>query len=318
VNGEKLLESLGDGLAGFRGSLQPDQPLAPVVWFRAGGPAEILAMPVDENDLALLMRALPADIPVTVIGLGSNMLIRDGGVPGIVVRLSARGFGKAVVEGNRIRAGAALADRLLAAAAFDAGLGGFAFYHGIPGGLGGALRMNAGANGTETCERVVEIVAIDRRGERHVLSNADMGYAYRHSNAPADLIFVEAVFEGEPAEPEDIRLQMDAVQEHRESAQPIKSRTGGSTFKNPLDNKAWQLIDAAGCRGLRIGGAQVSEMHCNFLLNVDNATAHDLELLGETVRARVLETSGVKLDWEIKRIGEFLPGEEIEPFLGQG
>jgi len=288
-----------------------------VVWFRAGGPAEVLAMPADEADLIVLMRAVPEDIPLTVIGLGSNMLIRDGGVPGIVVRLSARGFGKVSVEGNRIRAGAALADRRLAAAALDAGLGGFAFYHGIPGGLGGALRMNAGANGTETCERVVEIVAIDRAGNRHVLSNADLGYSYRHSDAAGELIFVEAVFEGEPAEPEDIRLQMDAVQEHRETAQPIKSRTGGSTFKNPEGGKAWQLIDTAGCRGLRIGGAQVSEMHCNFLLNVDEATAHDLELLGETVRARVLETSGVRLEWEIKRIGEFLPGEAIEPFLGQ-
>lgn len=318
MNGEALLERLGDRLSGFRGSLQPDQPLAPIVWFRAGGPAEILAMPADADDLADLMRAAPRDVPVTVIGLGSNMLIRDGGVPGIVVRLSARGFGHASAEGNRIRAGAALADRRLAGAALDAGLGGFAFYHGIPGGLGGALRMNAGANGVETCERVIEVVAIDRAGERHVLSNAEMDYSYRHSGAADDLIFVEAVFQGEPADPDDIRLQMDAVQEHREKAQPIKSRTGGSTFKNPPGSKAWQLIDAAGCRGLRIGGAQVSEMHCNFLLNVDNATAHDLELLGETVRSRVLETSGMKLDWEIKRIGEFLPGETIEPFLGQG
>jgi UDP-N-acetylmuramate dehydrogenase len=318
LNGAALIERLGDRLGGFRGSLQPDQPLAPIVWFRAGGPAEVLAMPADEDDLAMLMRALPDDIPVTIIGLGSNMLIRDGGVPGIVVRLTARGFGKVSVEGTRIRAGAALADKRLAAAALDAGLGGFAFYHGIPGGLGGALRMNAGANGTETCERVVEIVAIDRAGDRHVLSNADMGYSYRHSDAGRDLIFIEAVFEGEPAEPEDIRMQMDAVQEHRETAQPIKSRTGGSTFKNPEDGKAWQLIDAAGCRGLKVGGAQVSEMHCNFLLNVEDATAHDLELLGETVRARVLETSGTRLDWEIKRIGEFLPGEEIEPFLGRG
>jgi len=318
MNGEALLERLGAALSGFRGSLQPDQPLAPVVWFRAGGPAEVLAMPADEADLALLMRAVPADVPVTVIGLGSNMLIRDGGVPGVVVRLSARGFGKVSVEGNRIRAGAALADRRLAAAALDAELAGFAFYHGIPGGLGGALRMNAGANGTETRERVVEIVAIDRAGERHVLSNAQMGYSYRHCDAADDLIFVDAVFEGEPGEPDDIRMQMDAVQEHRETAQPIKSRTGGSTFKNPDGGKAWQLVDAAGCRGLRVGGAQVSEMHCNFLLNVDEATGHDLECLGETVRARVLETSGVRLEWEIRRIGEFLPGQTVEPFMGRG
>jgi UDP-N-acetylmuramate dehydrogenase len=290
--------------------------LAPIVWFRAGGPADILAMPADEDDLVFLMRAVPEDVPVTIIGLGSNMLIRDGGVSGIVVRLSARGFGKISVEGNRIRAGAALADKRLAAVALEAGLGGFAFYHGIPGGLGGALRMNAGANGTETCERVLEIVAIDRAGGRHVLTNADMGYSYRHSNAADELVFVEAVYDGLPADIDDIRVQMANVQAHREAAQPIKSRTGGSTFKNPDNGKAWQLVDAAGCRGLRIGGAQVSEMHCNFLLNVDNATAYDLELLGETVRARVLETSGVRLDWEIRRIGSFLPDQKVEPFLG--
>ena len=193
---DHLLDRLETNLAGFRGSLQADQPLAPIVWFRAGGPAEILAMPADAEDLAFLMRALPEEIPVTVFGLGSNLLVRDGGVPGVVVRLSARGFGKVEVDGNRMRVGAALADKRLAAQALEAGLGGFAFYHGIPGGIGGALRMNAGANGVETRERVVEVVAIDRRGERHVLSNADMGYSYRHAAAPDDFIFVEAVYEG--------------------------------------------------------------------------------------------------------------------------
>ncbi|MGQ7793543.1 UDP-N-acetylmuramate dehydrogenase [Faunimonas sp. B44] len=311
-----LLDRLRDRLDGFRGSLQPDQPLAPVVWFRAGGPAEILAMPADQEDLAFLMRAVPEEVPVTVIGLGSNLLVRDGGVPGVVIRLSARGFGQVSVEGTRIRVGAALADRRVAAHALEAGIGGFAFYHGIPGGIGGALRMNAGANGVETRERVLEVVAIDRRGERHVLTNADMGYSYRHSSAADDLIFVEALYEGHAEEREAIRAAMDAVQEHRETAQPIKSRTGGSTFKNPPGDKAWQLIDAAGCRGLSIGDAQVSEMHCNFLLNVGNATGHDLELLGETVRARVLERSGIRLDWEIKRIGRFGPGGVVEPFLG--
>jgi UDP-N-acetylmuramate dehydrogenase len=315
---DHLLDRLRDRLAGFRGALQPDQPLAPVVWFRAGGPAEILAMPADEADLALLMRALPDEVPVTVIGLGSNLLVRDGGIEGVVVRLSARGFGQVQVEGTRLRVGAALADRRVAAHALEAGLGGFAFYHGIPGGIGGALRMNAGANDVETCERVVEVVAIDRRGERHVLTNADMGYAYRHSDAPDDLIFVEATYEGVPEDRDRIRAAMDAVQAHRETAQPIKSRTGGSTFKNPDGNKAWQLIDAAGCRGLTIGGAQVSEKHCNFLINTGNATAHDLELLGETVRARVLESAGVRLDWEIKRIGKFAAGRVVEPFLGRG
>jgi UDP-N-acetylmuramate dehydrogenase len=318
---DHLLDRLRGKLAGFRGSLQPDAPLAPIVWFRAGGPAEILALPADEEDLAFLMRALPEEIPVTVFGLGSNLLVRDGGVPGIVVRLSARGFGKVEVEGNRIRVGAALADKRLAAHAFDAGLGGFAFYHGIPGGIGGALKMNAGANGVETRERVVEVVAIDRRGERHVLSNSDMGYSYRHSSPPDDFIFVEATYEGEFEEQEKIRAAMDAVQQHRESAQPVKSRTGGSTFKNPdppgtpNQRSAWKLIDAAGCRGLRIGDAQVSEMHCNFLINTGGATGHDLELLGETVRARVLENSGVRLEWEIKRMGRFGESGEVEEFL---
>jgi UDP-N-acetylmuramate dehydrogenase len=321
---DHLLDRLRSRLAGFRGSLQPDQPLAPIVWFRAGGPAEILAMPADEEDLALLMRAVPEEVPVTVIGLGSNLLVRDGGVPGVVVRLSGRGFGKAAVEGNSLRVGAALADKRVAAHALEAGLGGFAFYHGIPGGIGGALRMNAGANGAETRDRLLEVVAIDRRGERHVLSNADMGYSYRHASVPDDFIFVEAVYEGSFEERESIRAAMDAVQKHRETAQPVKSRTGGSTFKNPdppgtpNQRSAWRLIDAAGCRGLNVGDAQVSEMHCNFLINTGAASGHDLELLGETVRARVLEHSGVRLDWEIKRIGRFGEGGVVEPFLGRG
>jgi len=313
---EHLLGRLRQNLSGFRGTLQPDQPLAPVVWFRAGGPAEVLAMPADVEDLQFLMRALPEEIPITVIGLGSNLLVRDGGVDGVVVRLTARGFGKIEVEGNRIRVGAAMADKRLASNALEAGLGGFAFYHGIPGGIGGALRMNAGANGVETSERVVELVAIDRRGERHVLTNAEMGYTYRHASAPDDLIFVEATYESAFEDRAKIRAEMDAVQAHREKAQPVKSRTGGSTFVNPSGSKAWQLIDAAGCRGLKIGDAQVSEMHCNFLLNTGKATGHDLELLGETVRARVLENSGVRLEWEIKRLGKFGASGPVELFLG--
>lgn len=297
--------------------MQPDQPLAPVVWFRAGGPAEILAMPADVEDLQFLVRAVPEEVPITVIGLGSNLLVRDGGVDGVVVRLTARGFGKAEIEGNRIRVGAALADKRVAARALEAGLGGFAFYHGIPGGIGGALRMNAGANGVETSERVVELLAIDRRGERHVLTNTDMGYTYRHASAPDDFIFVEATYEGAFEDREKIRAEMDAVQAHREKAQPVKSRTGGSTFVNPPGKKAWQLVDAAGCRGLRIGDAQVSQMHCNFLLNTGKATGHDLELLGETVRARVFENSGVRLEWEIKRLGNFGATGVVAPFLGR-
>jgi UDP-N-acetylmuramate dehydrogenase len=312
---EHLLPKLKSRLSSFRGTLTADQPLAPIVWFRAGGPAEIFAVPADEDDLAFLMRALPGDIPVTVIGLGSNLLVRDGGIEGVVVRLSARGFGNVKVEGNRIAVGAALADRRVAAEALEAGLGGFAFYHGIPGAIGGALRMNAGANDVETRERVVEVVAIDRLGRRHVLANADMGYSYRHSSAPDDFIFIQATYEGFSETREAIRAEMDAVQDHRATAQPIKTRTGGSTFKNPEGVKAWKLIDAAGCRGLKIGDAEVSEMHCNFLINTGAASAHHLELLGETVRARVLEHSGVRLEWEIKRIGRFGKSGAVEPFL---
>jgi UDP-N-acetylmuramate dehydrogenase len=234
-----------------------------------------------------------------------------------VIRLSVRGFGQVErIGANRLRIGAAVPDKKVAAAALDAGFSGFAFYHGIPGGIGGALRMNAGAHGSETRQRVVEVRAVSRSGERFVLDNAAMGYDYRHSSAAADLVFVAAVMEGVPEERDAIRRDMDAVAEHRERAQPIRSRTGGSTFKNPAGHSSWKLIDAAGCRGLRIGDAQVSELHCNFLLNTGEATGHDLELLGETVRARVLETSGIRLDWEIKRFGIFEEGRAVEPFLG--
>ena len=217
---------------------------------------------------------------------------------------------------NRIRAGTALPDKRLAAFALAEGLAGFAFYHGIPGTLGGALRMNAGANDGETRQRLVEAHAVDRQGRRHVLSNEAMGFTYRHSAAPDDLIFTEAVFQGTPASQAEIKAAMDAVEAHRERAQPIREKTGGSTFTNPPGGKAWQLIDAAGCRGLHVGGAMVSEMHCNFLINTGAATATDLERLGETVRARVLASSGVHLEWEIKRVGRFLPGEDVAPFLG--
>lgn len=302
---------------GIRGALQPGYDLTGLTWFRAGGPAELLFQPADEADLAAFLGILPAEVPVTVIGLGSNLLVREGGIAGVTIRLSARGFGQVEpVEGNRLRAGTAVPDKKLAEAALAAGLGGFAFYFGIPGGIGGALRMNAGANGGETRERVVEVRAVDRSGAVRVLSNAEMGYAYRHSSAAPDLIFTSALFEGVPMPADEIRAAMDAVTAHREAAQPIRSRTGGSTFKNPPGHSAWKLVDAAGCRGLRIGDAQVSEMHCNFLINQGSASAYDIELLGETVRARVLAQSGVRLDWEIKRFGRFAPGREVAPFLG--
>ena len=286
----------------LRGRLMPNQSLAELTWFRVGGPAQVLFMPEDEDDLAYFLQNLSADIPVTVVGLGSNLIVRDGGVPGVVIRLG-RGFNEIDVEGNRIRAGTAVPDVKVARAAQEAGLAGVAFLRGIPGGIGGALRMNGGAYGRETKDALVEARAVDRQGQVHVLSIADMHYTYRHCGAPEDYIFTQATFEGTPGDREAISAEMDKITESREATQPIKSRTGGSTFKNPPGHKAWQLIDAAGCRGLKVGGAQVSEMHCNFLINAGDATAADIENLGETVRKRVKENSGVTLEWEIKRIG---------------
>ncbi len=302
--GADLLARLGDRLAGIRGRLTPDAPLAPVTWFRVGGPADLLFQPADEEDLALFLRQLPDEIPVTVIGVGSNLLVRDGGIEGAVIRLSARGFGAVeVISDTKIRVGAAVLDKKLAAAALEAGIGGFAFYHGIPGGIGGALRMNAGANGMETTQRVVEVHAIDRRGDAVVLSHDEMGYTYRHAAAPADLVFTGAIFEGTREDRAAIQAAMDEVQRHRESVQPIREKTGGSTFKNPPGHSSWKLIDEAGLRGARVGGAQMSEMHCNFMINTGNATASDLENLGEMVRERVLAHCGIELEWEIKRVG---------------
>ncbi|AEW14820.1 UDP-N-acetylenolpyruvoylglucosamine reductase [Brucella suis] len=317
-SGEALLKKLDGRLSGLRGRLTPDTGMDKITWFRAGGPAQVLFQPSDEEDLSAFLKAVPEEIPLLVVGIGSNLLVRDGGVPGFVVRLSAKGFGEVEqVCDTQLRAGAAAPDKRVAAAALEAGLADFHFYHGIPGGIGGALRMNAGANGVETRERVVEVRALDRKGEVHVLSNADMGYAYRHSSASPDLIFTSVLFEGVPGERDDIRRAMDEVQHHRETVQPVREKTGGSTFKNPEGTSAWKEIDKAGCRGLRVGGAQMSEMHCNFMINTGNATGHDLETLGETVRARVFENSGIRLHWEIKRLGLFREGEQIEEFLGK-
>ncbi|PQA73407.1 UDP-N-acetylmuramate dehydrogenase [Brucella oryzae] len=317
-SGETLLKKLDGKLSGLRGRLTPDAGMDKITWFRAGGPAQVLFQPADEEDLSAFLKAVPEEIPLLVVGIGSNLLVRDGGVPGFVVRLSAKGFGEVEqVSDTRLRAGAATPDKRVAAAALEAGLAGFHFYHGIPGGIGGALRMNAGANGVETRERVVEVRALDRKGEVHVLSNADMGYAYRHSSASPDLIFTSVLFEGVPGEREEIRRAMDEVQHHRETVQPVREKTGGSTFKNPEGTSAWKEIDKAGCRGLRVGGAQMSEMHCNFMINTGTATGHDLETLGETVRAKVFENSGIRLHWEIKRLGLFREGEPVEEFLGK-
>lgn len=289
-----------------RGRLSANAPLAPITWFRVGGPAQVLFAPEDEADLAYVLSRIDPGLPVTVIGLGSNLIVRDGGVPGIVIRLG-RGFGNITVEpGYRVRAGTAVPDVKVARAAADAGIAGLAFFRGIPGSIGGALRMNGGAYGGETVDALIEARAVDRSGTIHVAPKASLAMTYRHSGAPADWIFTEALFQGRAGDPEEIAAEMDQITERREASQPVKSRTGGSTFKNPSGGKAWQLIDAAGCRGLMVGGAQVSEKHCNFLINTGEATAADIETLGETVRARVKETSGVELDWEIKRIG--VPG----------
>ena len=307
----KLLERLD--LEGIRGRIAADVPLSGLTWFRVGGPAEVLFQPADGEDLSAFLEALPGEVPVTVVGVGSNLLVRDGGIEGVVVRLSAKGFGGLEQIGeNRISCGAAVPDKKLAAFALECGIGGLEFYHGIPGAVGGALRMNAGANGTETTNRLIGVAAIDRKGGRHVLSHSDMGYSYRKSAASSDLIFTSAMFEGEPAPRETIEEAMAAVQHHRETVQPIREKTGGSTFKNPDGHSAWKLVDEAGLRGFRVGAAQMSEMHCNFMINTGEATAHDLETLGETVRRRVHESSGILLDWEIKRLGQFAPGREVE------
>ncbi|MCW5680786.1 MAG: UDP-N-acetylmuramate dehydrogenase [Xanthobacteraceae bacterium] len=296
-----LLPELAASAPKLRGRLLANQSLAEITWFRVGGPAQVLFTPADEEDLAYFLGCVP-NHPVTVIGLGSNLIVRDGGVPGIVVRL-ARGFNEVKVDGELVVTGTAVPDVKVARAAADASLAGLAFYRGVPGAIGGALRMNAGAYGGETKDALVEARAIDRAGKLHVLSNADMGFSYRHSSPPDDFIFTRAVYRGTPGDAAAIAAEMENITERREATQPIKSRTGGSTFKNPQGHKAWQLIDAAGCRGLVVGDAQVSELHCNFLINRGNATAADVEGLGEEVRRRVKENSGVQLEWEIKRIG---------------
>jgi UDP-N-acetylmuramate dehydrogenase len=298
-----IVPSLKARLPNLRGRLLANEPLAPLTWFRVGGPAQVLFMPEDENDLAYLLANLPREIPVTVIGLGSNLIVRDGGVPGLVIRLG-RGFNETKIEpDNRVRAGTAMPDLRVAKAAQEAGIAGLAFLRGIPGAIGGALRMNGGAYGRETKDVLVEARGVDRAGNVRTYTNAQMGFSYRHCGVPEDVVFTQALFEGTPGDPVAIAAEMDKITEAREATQPVKSRTGGSTFKNPPGHKAWQLIDAAGCRGLVIGDAQVSELHCNFLINRGSASSADIENLGEEVRARVQANAGVALEWEIRRIG---------------
>lgn len=300
---EDLTSALQAKMPELRGKLAANQSLAKITWFRVGGPAQILFTPADEADLAYFLKMNAGELPVYVIGLGSNLLVRDGGVPGVVIRLG-RGFGATTIEGEtRLRVGTMVPDVKVARAAAEAGITGLSFYRGIPGSIGGALRMNAGAHGTETKDVLVEARAVSPDGALHVLANDDMKFRYRHCGVPMDWIFTEALFEGRPGKPDEIARDMHDVAKYREENQPIKERTGGSTFKNPDGHSAWKLVDQAGLRGYRVGGAKVSEMHCNFLINDQGATGEDLERLGETIRHRVKASSGIDLNWEIKRIG---------------
>jgi UDP-N-acetylmuramate dehydrogenase len=292
-----------DRLPKVRGRLTVGAPLSAITWFGVGGAAEVMFRPVDAEDLASMLRRLPTDIPINVFGVGSNLLVRDGGLPGVTLRLG-RGFAGLAVEGPRIRVGAAVLDVNVAIAAASAGLGGLEFLSGVPGTIGGALRMNAGAYGGDMAGIVVEATALDRSGRTHKVGLRDLDFSYRHCGVPKDWIFTEALLQGELGDAVSIAKKLKQIKADREATQPIRVKTGGSTFKNPPGDKAWRLIDAAGCRGLILGGAQVSEKHCNFLINRGDASAADIEALGELVRARVLENSGVMLEWEIARIGE--------------
>ena len=294
--------ALLERLPPVRGRLTAGAPLANTTWFRVGGPAEAMFRPADRDDLMAFLAAKPADVPVTVIGVGSNLLVRDGGVPGVVIRLG-KGFADIAVQDRRVTAGAAARDLNVAVVARDAGLAGLEFLCGVPGTIGGALRMNAGAYGAEMVEVAVGAEALDPLGGLHRLSPAELGLSYRRCAVPEDWIFLSAELAGWPDEAAAIAGRMADIQARREASQPIRTRTGGSTFANPPGHKAWELIDRAGCRGLRHGGAMVSDKHCNFLINTGSATAAELEELGETVRARVLADSGITLAWEIRRIG---------------
>jgi UDP-N-acetylmuramate dehydrogenase len=295
-------ERLIDRLPTVRGRLTEGSSLANVTWFRVGGPAEVLFKPADLEDLRYFIANKPADVPVTLLGVGSNLLVRDGGIPGVVIRLG-RAFAEIRVEDNRVFAGAAALDLNVSLAARDAGLGGLEFLSGIPGTIGGALRMNAGAYGSDVAAVLHQATAIDETGHLRQLDHAAMGFTYRHAAISDDWIFVGAELSGNPDQIAAIQERIDAIQQSRAESQPIRARTGGSTFVNPTPQRAWELIDAAGCRGLKMGGAMVSEKHCNFLINTGGATAADIEALGEEVRRRVREQSGINLQWEIKRIG---------------
>ena len=285
-----------------RGTLREDVALAPLTWLRVGGPAAIVFQPADADDLAAFLADLPPEVAVLPMGVASNLLVRDGGIDGVVVRFGGP-LAKIAVEGTTVTAGAGALDQRVAQEAQRAGLAGLEFLIGIPGTIGGAVRMNAGAFGGETKDRLLWAEALDRQGRLHYLDAAELNFAYRRSSLPKDWIVTRAAFRGEPGPPEEILARMNRIRAEREAAQPLRVATGGSTFKNPPGHKAWQLVDAAGCRGLRLGAAMVSEKHCNFLINLGSASAADLERLGEMVRERVRDHSGVELEWEVVRIG---------------
>jgi len=285
----------------LRGKLIKDAPLAPYTWFRVGGPADTLYIPEDEADLCDFLRGLDPSVPVLPLGVGSNLLVRDGGIDGVVLRLM-RGFSKIEVRGEHLYAGAAALDAMVAKAAAEAGLGGLEFFRGVPGTIGGAIFMNAGCYGAETKDILLEAYGVTRQGEAVTLSNAQMGYSYRHC-AITDVIFTGALFKGTPDSVAAVTERMEAITQRRETTQPIREKTGGSTFKNPEGKSAWQCVDEAGFRGKLWGGAKFSELHANFMINADNATASDLESLGEAVRAEVKSHQGIELEWEIKRVG---------------
>ncbi len=292
-------------LPAVRGRLTPGAPLAPLVWFKAGGAAQWLFEPADADDLTAFLAALDPAVPVMALGLGSNLIVRDGGVPGVVIRLGKPFAGVERLDATTLRCGGGASGILVSSTARDAGIGGVEFLRSIPGTVGGFVRMNGGAYGREVKDVLVEADVVLRSGERVTLSNVDLGYTYRHSSLPDGAVVVSATFRGEPGEPAAIQAEMDRIAAAREASQPLRTRTGGSTFKNPPGEKAWALVDAAGCRGLRHGGAQVSEKHTNFLINTDNATSAEIEALGEQVRDRVRAMSGIELEWEIQRVGVY-------------
>ncbi|PZU57767.1 MAG: UDP-N-acetylenolpyruvoylglucosamine reductase [Sphingobium sp.] len=302
-------------LPAVRGRITAQAPLAPLVWFKSGGQAQWLFEPADIADLSDFLRDLDPAVPVMALGLGSNMIVRDGGVPGVVIRLG-KPFAKVeLLGGMDLRCGGGASGILVSSSARDAGIGGLEFLRSIPGTVGGFVRMNGGAYGRETCDILTQCAVVLRSGEQVTLSNADLGYTYRHSSLPEGAVVVSATFHGSPADPAAIQAEMDRIAAAREESQPLRSKTGGSTFKNPDGHKAWQLVDAAGCRGLTIGDAQVSEKHTNFLLNLGGASSADIEALGEEVRRRVKEKSGVTLEWEIQRVGMFAD-DAVEEAVG--